>query len=60
MSSLHSVIAPFAACNLHLCLYADLGLILILQSIFAFRQHQYHAAREHGVHGLIYISLGML
>ncbi len=45
-------------CNLPLCLYAALGTTLIARAYIDRHEHRGISAREHAIHGLIYICLG--
>lgn len=46
-------------CNLPLCLHAALGTTLIARAYITRHAHHGIEAREHAIHGLIYICLGL-
>jgi len=48
-----------AHCNLPLCLHAALGVTLIIRAYIDRDAHRGLEAREHAVHGLIYICIGL-
>lgn len=45
--------------NLPLCLYAALGTTLVARAYIDRHAHHGIEAREHAIHGLIYICLGL-
>jgi hypothetical protein len=58
MTFLQDLFAAFANCNWHLCIYGAYGVTLMLGA--AFRQkHTPEEAREHFVHGVVYLALGL-
>jgi hypothetical protein len=54
------LLAAFADCDLHLCIYAAYGITLMLRAAFCRPEHNPGEAREHFVHGVVYLSLGLL
>lgn len=59
MSSLQNIVALLAECNLSVCLYAALGATLIARAYIDRHAHHGVESREHAVHGLIYICIGL-
>jgi hypothetical protein len=58
MTFVQELLAAFANCDLHFCIYVTYGITLILRA--AFCEHNPGEAREHFVHGVVYLSLGLL
>jgi hypothetical protein len=60
MTELHNLVAVFANCNLHFCVYGAFGLMFMLRAALCRSEHFPGEAREHFVHGIVYFSLGLL
>lgn len=60
MTHLHSLLAAAAHCNLHFCIYGAFGVTLMLRAAFSRPEHVPGEAREHFVHGIVYVTLGLL
>jgi len=59
MSILQTAAAALAGCNMHFCIYAGLGMALLVRAAFALAARRYEEAREHGILGLTHIALGL-
>jgi len=60
MTFVQELLAAFADCDLHFCIYVAYGITLILHAAFCRPEHNPGEAREHFVHGVVYLSLGLL
>ena len=59
MLTLDTLLAALANCNLHLCLYAAFGIILMLRTVLCPPENP-GEARELFIHGIVYVLLGLL
>lgn len=61
MPHIYDLLAAFANCNLHFCIYGAFGATIMLRA-FLFRRpdHSAEEARENFVHGVVYLCLGLL
>jgi hypothetical protein len=60
MTHVQDILAAFANCNLHFCIYGAFGIIFMLRAVLCRAEHYPGEAREHFVHGMVYVSLGLL
>jgi hypothetical protein len=60
MTFVQELLAAFANCDLHFCIYAAYGITLMLGAAFCSAEHNPGEAREHFVRGVVYLSLGLL
>lgn len=60
LAALHAGLAVLARCDLHLVLYAAFGSHFLQRALLAARERRSGEAREHAVHGAIYLALGLL
>jgi hypothetical protein len=60
MTFVQDLLAAFANCNLHFCIYGAYGVTLMLRAAYCRSEHTPQEAREHFVHGVVYLSLGFL
>lgn len=60
MNTLTTLAAHLHECNLHAALYTRFGAHLLHHALVLRAARKPEAAREHGLHGLIYLGLGLL
>jgi hypothetical protein len=59
MIYLQNLLTAAAHCNLHFCIYGAFGVTLMLRAALSRPEHL-PEAREHFVHGMVYVTLGLL
>jgi hypothetical protein len=59
MTPVQELLAALANCDLHSCMYVAYGVTLMLGAAFCSAEHNSEEAREHFVHGLVYLCLGL-
>jgi hypothetical protein len=60
MFDVHILVTHFINCNLPFCVYSAFGLTSILRAAFCSHERNFGEAREHFVHGIVYLTLGLL
>jgi hypothetical protein len=59
MTHLQDLLTALANCNLHFCIYGAFGITLMLRAVLCPPENP-GEAREHFVHGIVYVLLGLL
>jgi len=60
MAFVQDLLAPFVTCDLHFCIYVAYGITLMLRAALCLHEHDPGGAREHLMHGVVYLSLGLV